>query len=273
MRNVGETGESPDESEALLRASRRALALADTRALADAVDEALARLAASAGRELSNLGTVAAGYAERVAARLEEDHPAHGDLRALGRAAERAAADGARLLAFASPAAPPVVPLELDELLRDLVEPLRRAVHASGAAAAPAGAAAPVAPVGRAAPAPTILLADDEAAVRSLVARILAEEGYCVLEAEDGAHALDLLTGPEGAAVVLVVSDIVMPRMGGRELAGGIARLRPGLPVLLVSGYDDHAGQLPEGVAFLAKPFSPRELRVLVAALLPRGAV
>jgi CheY-like chemotaxis protein len=106
----------------------------------------------------------------------------------------------------------------------------------------------------------TLLLVDDDAAVRSLVRLALEMFGYQVLDAADGAAALRLSAAHQ-APIHLLVTDVVMPGMSGRELAGCLTALRPGLKVLYVSGYTDDAnvrkGVAASGAAFLAKPITP----------------
>ena len=116
-----------------------------------------------------------------------------------------------------------------------------------------------------------VLLAEDEAAVRGLVRKILERAGYTVLVAEDGERAWDA-AGRQPGRLDLLVTDVVMPRMYGTELADRITRLRPGLPVLFMSGYTDNErlrrGTLDPGQAFLEKPFTPQQLLAHVRALL-----
>jgi PAS domain S-box-containing protein len=106
----------------------------------------------------------------------------------------------------------------------------------------------------------TILLVEDESSVRDLSKRVLQSCGYVVLDAGDGPAAIQLAaehTGP----VHLLVSDLVLPRMSGAQLAEALARPHPETRVLLISGYIDHALPLAPGrVEFLQKPFSPLEL-------------
>jgi DNA-binding NtrC family response regulator len=101
---------------------------------------------------------------------------------------------------------------------------------------------------------------EDDEGVRWMTRRILVDAGYRVLEAADGTSALELL-GRDGAAVQLVITDVVMPGMGGRALADELGRLRPDLPVLFTSGYTDgeilRRGLLEPGTAFVQKPFGP----------------
>ncbi|HEX2189945.1 MAG TPA: response regulator [Longimicrobiaceae bacterium] len=110
---------------------------------------------------------------------------------------------------------------------------------------------------------PTILVVDDEPEMRDVCRAALASEGYRVLQASDGVEALELLER-HGSEIVLVVSDVVMPRMGGRELLWELSRRRPGLPVLLASGIlndpDASYGLEVAPAAFVAKPFDPRAL-------------
>jgi PAS domain S-box-containing protein len=106
----------------------------------------------------------------------------------------------------------------------------------------------------------TILLVEDEPAVRDLAARALREQGYTVLEASDGLEALRIAEQEQDARIDLLLTDVVMPRMGGRALAERMSAIRPGIKVLFTSGYTEdailHAGQLANGTHFLHKPFS-----------------
>jgi two-component system, cell cycle sensor histidine kinase and response regulator CckA len=121
----------------------------------------------------------------------------------------------------------------------------------------------------------TVLVVEDEAAVRSVVARALRSAGYAVLEATEGREALALLESSP-ATVQLLVSDVVMPGMGGIELARRVAEQRPGVRVLLVSGYVQDAvdgqGKLEGAASFLAKPFTTADLLTRVRELLARTA-
>ena len=116
----------------------------------------------------------------------------------------------------------------------------------------------------------TILVVEDEDVVRSLACRGLREQGYTVLEARHGREALERLA--EGRAVDLVISDVVMPELGGRELGAHLAALRPELPILYMSGYtgDDviQRGLLEPGVPFQQKPFTPEGLARKVREML-----
>jgi CheY-like chemotaxis protein len=108
-----------------------------------------------------------------------------------------------------------------------------------------------------------ILLVDDDPHVRQMAARILGKAGFTVLEAGDGLEALELLEagGDEAWGVQLVVTDVRMPRMDGRELGQQVAERRPALPVLYMSGHDSGPERgLPSLSPLLPKPFVPVEL-------------
>jgi CheY-like chemotaxis protein len=110
----------------------------------------------------------------------------------------------------------------------------------------------------------TILLVEDEPAVRRLAARILQGAGYRVISCGDGAEALAAARGEEGA-IDLFVSDVVMPGMDGPTVVRELSALRPGTPVLFVSGYLGNSNDIVEqlarkGAPVLAKPFTPAEL-------------
>jgi PAS domain S-box-containing protein len=109
----------------------------------------------------------------------------------------------------------------------------------------------------------TLLLVEDEDSVRELVRNVLRENGYRVLEASRGPEALELSELFAGR-IDLLVTDVVMPGMNGRELARRLASSRPQIKVLYISGYADYAvwypGGLDTGGAILQKPFSPEAL-------------
>jgi PAS domain S-box-containing protein len=110
----------------------------------------------------------------------------------------------------------------------------------------------------------TVLLVEDEEQIRALGNQILIKSGYNVIVAENPADALAICQNYEGS-IHLLLTDVVMPLMNGRELAERASRLRPSMKVLYVSGYTDntivHHGVLEEGVAFLQKPLTPDALR------------
>jgi two-component system, cell cycle sensor histidine kinase and response regulator CckA len=109
----------------------------------------------------------------------------------------------------------------------------------------------------------TILLAEDEEMVRGLARQVLEMFGYTVLEAGNGSAALSICERhPE--PIQLLITDVVMPEMSGRELSDHLARLRPEMKVLYMSGYTDdaivHQGVLDEGTNFIQKPFAANAL-------------
>jgi PAS domain S-box-containing protein len=107
----------------------------------------------------------------------------------------------------------------------------------------------------------TILLVEDESLVRSLAARILCDQGYTVLEAADGDEALRVVHDDPGRPIHLLMTDVVMPRMGGKALADRLRAVQPQLRVLFASGYSEGSiydlGISEPGAGFLQKPFSP----------------
>lgn len=110
---------------------------------------------------------------------------------------------------------------------------------------------------------PLILLVEDEPLVRRTVARMLEAEGFTVVDAEHGQAAHDLLA-TSGLRPDLVVTDLRMPFLNGAELGDAVSRLRPGVPVLYMSGFGSEttAWISPEALThcYLAKPFSREQL-------------
>jgi len=116
-----------------------------------------------------------------------------------------------------------------------------------------------------------ILVVEDDAAVRTLIRKTLAAEGCRILEAGNGLEALGLL-GQGGTPVDLVLTDVVMPGMGGRSLADHVGQLYPEIKILFMSGYPSTMvaghGVLNSEVCFLEKPFSPDVLKAKVSEVL-----
>ncbi len=120
----------------------------------------------------------------------------------------------------------------------------------------------------------TILVVEDEAGVRKITARILREHGYVVVEAAGPVEALELFRS--GPVADLLLTDVVMPGMSGRELAEEIGQQFPDLPVVYMSGYSHdviaHQGALKPDVLLVEKPFTDQALlRTLHVALTRQG--
>ena len=119
----------------------------------------------------------------------------------------------------------------------------------------------------------TILLVEDDLPVRATAARILANQGYRIVEAGDAKAALEILQD-QGDSVQLMITDVVLPGMGGRELAEQVAGLRPEIRVLFVSGYTDDVilqhKLVERDVVLLQKPFTASSLSTKVRDVLDR---
>ena len=117
----------------------------------------------------------------------------------------------------------------------------------------------------------TILVVEDQKAVRSFTKVALMRHGYHVIEASSGDEAIDVSNGYSGE-ILLLLTDVVMAGMNGKELSERLKKLRPNLKTLFVSGHTadiiTHRGVLNHGVAFLPKPFSPDELAAKVRGVL-----
>jgi CheY-like chemotaxis protein len=119
-----------------------------------------------------------------------------------------------------------------------------------------------------------VLVVEDEEAVRIMLRRLLESEGYQVLEAADGQRALVVVDGT--SRVDLVITDVAMPALNGRQLADRLKVLRPRLPVLFMSGYTDdemvRRGLIEPHHPFLSKPFSPEVLAAKVRQMIDQAA-
>jgi len=113
----------------------------------------------------------------------------------------------------------------------------------------------------------TVLVVEDEPLLRRSIRRLLEEQGYRVVEAENGATALQVLEGPGSERIGLVLTDLRMPVMDGRQLAAAIARQKPSLPLIFMSGFTAQLMDLrlvSPDLAFLAKPFRNEDLLAAV---------
>ncbi|TFG95031.1 MAG: response regulator, partial [Calditrichales bacterium] len=119
----------------------------------------------------------------------------------------------------------------------------------------------------------TILLVDDDDAVRDLTYRSLVDLGYKVCQASDAENALDILKNKK-IKPKLLVSDVIMPGMKGPELSDKILQIRPDIKVIFISGYTDdhivHKGFLDEGVHFVQKPFAIATLSETIREVLDK---
>ena len=118
-------------------------------------------------------------------------------------------------------------------------------------------------------------MVEDEISVRSLIARTLIEQGYTVLEAANGSEALHLVREDAGQDIQLLLTDVIMPQVGGMALVSQLRTDFPDVKVLYISGYTGdtilHNEILDTNTAFLAKPFTPDELARKVRSVLDRN--
>ena len=153
--------------------------------------------------------------------------------------------------------------------IRIYLPPVAEAAPAAAGASGGAGQALSARGTG------TVLLAEDEVTVRRLAVRVLRRGGYTVLEAGDGEEALRAARAHAGP-IHLLVTDVVMPRLGGRGLASRLREMRPDVPVLYISGYNEeavqHHGVLDPDPAFLGKPFTAEQLLTAVGKAMKESA-
>ena len=118
----------------------------------------------------------------------------------------------------------------------------------------------------------TVLLVEDDELVRNITHRILADHGYKVIVAADGEAGLRELETRAAEKLDMLLTDVIMPRLSGKELADRAAQLRPDLRILFISGYTDNAleekGALAQGIELLQKPFTPTVLLSRIRAVL-----
>jgi two-component system, cell cycle sensor histidine kinase and response regulator CckA len=118
----------------------------------------------------------------------------------------------------------------------------------------------------------TLLVVEDEPSVRHLAGDILEAQGYEVIRASNGQHALHVAREHKGSPICLVITDVIMPQMSGKVMAEWLKTTYPDLKILFTSGYTDDAiaqhGVLKSGVAFLPKPYTPVALASAVRAML-----
>ena len=117
-----------------------------------------------------------------------------------------------------------------------------------------------------------VLVVEDEPSLRHLAEGVLKAQGYKVLTAPNGQDALRVADEHQGERIALVLTDVIMPRMGGKAMAELLKMTNPDIEVLFTSGYSDDAitryGVLEPGVEFLAKPYTPDTLARKVRELL-----
>jgi nitrogen-specific signal transduction histidine kinase/CheY-like chemotaxis protein len=134
----------------------------------------------------------------------------------------------------------------------------------------------PKAPVIFATGTETILVVEDDEALRKVIVSLLQGSGYMVLEAQNASTAIDIAQRHEGD-IALLLSDVIMPGKSGPDLAVEVKRCRPSIKLLYVSGYAGdmivHQGVLDDGMAFLSKPFSKEALLTKVRAVLDEESV
>jgi CheY-like chemotaxis protein len=122
----------------------------------------------------------------------------------------------------------------------------------------------------------TVLVVEDEEALRKVALRALGKSGYTVLTAGDGEEALRL-SAQHAGEIHLLLTDVIMPRLGGRQLAERLVAVRPGLRVLYMSGYTDdaivHHGVLEPDTQLLSKPFTASDLRRKVREVLDSSSI
>lgn len=115
-------------------------------------------------------------------------------------------------------------------------------------------------------PLPHLLIVEDDDIVRMLIVEVLGELGYEVIEAGNATEALKVLENPD-IALALMMTDVGLPDMDGKDLADKARKVRPLLPILFASGYAENV-QVPQGMHMIGKPFSIDQLHDKVQSIL-----
>jgi len=160
---------------------------------------------------------------------------------------------------------------------------LRQTVTAATTSASSLGTTSPIEEVRTPEPVPatlegseTILVVEDDDAVRKMACTFLTIKGYKVVEASNASDAIEIVTR-DGKSIALLLTDVVMPGMKGRELVEQISKVCERLPVLYMSAYTEDAavnsGILDRGTAFIEKPFGPDDLAAKIRELLGSNAM
>jgi PAS domain S-box-containing protein len=201
--------------------------------------EAVGRLAGGVAHDFNNLLTAIKSYSELLLADMDETNPQRSDVSEINAAADRAAELTRQLLAFSRQQM-----LRPDAANRNIIQP-----RDETAANISRGA--------------TIMLVEDDDAVRNVAARVLKRAGFAVLEASNGHDAVELYKVTDCCAD-LILTDVVMPEMNGPEMARQILDVNPSAKILFMSGYTAdrvvRENLLAPGSAFIEKPFSPEAL-------------
>ncbi|NMB76864.1 MAG: response regulator [Myxococcales bacterium] len=218
--------------------------------------EAVVHLAGGIAHDFNNLMGVVVGEASLLEASLPADSPVRAAVGRMREAGQVAANLTRQLIDFSRPALQKTAPLEPGGMENESRPPM-------AAAGIEAGSSAKAAPVA-AGSGETILMVEDQAALRRMFEQMLSSCGYRVLSSGDPGEALRWLSDKE-KAIALLLTDVVMPGMSGRDLAERALALRPGLKVLFMSGYPDDDETLCQGIKrgqaeLLVKPFTPSQL-------------
>jgi CheY-like chemotaxis protein len=239
-----------------LQAATQAAASSESDSRAHALEEAN-KTSSYVAHELNNLLTVIQINTEFLLASTSENPESAEELDEIQRASKRASILARQLLASSrlEPFDPAVAEAALSRQYRRTPTSKSRALKAERPPRTTE----------------TILLVEDEAAVRSLAKKILVQKGYRVLEASDGAIALRIAAGHVGE-IDLVLTDVAMPNLGGRGMVEELKELSPGMRVLFMSGYPKEEIFPDRGTArntpYLQKPFTSETLFLEVRAAL-----
>ena len=203
--------------------------------------ESVGRLAGGVAHGFNNMLCVILGHAEMALAEIDREHPLFDSLQAIKSSAQRSADLTRQLLAFSRQQ--PISPMEMD--LNQSIEGM----------------------LGH----ETILLVEDEPAIMDVTKLMLEEFGYIVLATSSPGDALRLAEAHTGR-ISLLITDVIMPKMNGRQLSKALLARDPHLKCLFMSGYTANIiaqhGMLDPGVRFIQKPFSMRELSAKIRDIL-----